>query len=366
VITTFNTAGLPTAGGSNLGGLPGRMPTQYTEHFSLEAEYDLGHALVANVGYEAALGRHLMYNYDANALGDIQGAPLNPLVNSVNTFGSNGWSSNNMMIAGLKHQFSHTFSAEGQFTWAHSLDTNSGPYSRDPYLYNPAYSFGGSDFDVRRTYKVFGVWEPVLFHGNHGWAEKVAGGWSLSGIATFHTGFHWTPVFQAPHQFYCNTCNYGYVNLRPHYLGGGGHDTSNDAFKTGGNFANPGVINTGTNNNMFSDAYFSIPDYSAAITDDAGQATTTFLPPPGLDRNSFLGPGYRDVDMTVGKAFGLPNMRVLGENAKLEIKANFLNIFNILNINPSTVNTNIAVPSLGQATGALGARNIDFQARFSF
>ena len=193
-ITTFNSAGLPTAGGANLGGLPGHMPTQYVEHFSLGTEYDFGHAMVANLGYEGGLGRHLMYNYDANALGEIMGAPLNPLVNSVNTFGSNGWSTNNMMLAGLKHQFSHTFYAEGQFTWAHSMDTNSGPYSRDPYLYNPRYSYGRSAFDVNHTFKVFGTWQPVIFHGSNDWAEKLVGGWSLSGIATFHSGFGWTPL----------------------------------------------------------------------------------------------------------------------------------------------------------------------------
>jgi hypothetical protein len=59
-------------------------------------------------------------------------------------------------------------------------------------------------------------------------------------------------------------------------------------------------------------------------------------------------------------------MRVLGENAQLEIKANMLNAFNLLNINPSTINANVANPNLGQATGALGARVVDFQARFSF
>ena len=46
-------------------------------------------------------------------------------------------------------------------------------------------------------------------------------------------------------------------------------------------------------------------------------------------------PGYRDVDLNIAKAFGLPNMRVLGENARFEIKANMLNAFNLLNINPS-------------------------------
>jgi hypothetical protein len=140
------------------------MPTQYVEHFSLEVEYDLGHAMVANLGYEGGLGRHEMYNYDATASEIFRALRKLPLVNSVNTFGSGGWSSNNMMLAGLKHQFSHTFSAEGQFTWAHSMDTNSGPYSRDPYLYNPAYSYGRSDL-TSTTFKVFGTWQPVIFHG---------------------------------------------------------------------------------------------------------------------------------------------------------------------------------------------------------
>ena len=365
-ITTFNSAGLPAAGGANLGGLPGHMPTEYSEHYSLDIEYDLGHMLVANVGYEGGLGRHLLYNYDATALGEIQGAPQNPLVNSVNTFGSSGTSNNNMMLTGLKYQFSHTFSAEAQFTWAHSMDTDSGPYSRDAYLYNPGYSYGRSDFDVNKSLKVFGVWQPVIFHGGHAWEEKVAGGWSLSGILTLHSGFGWTPVYSAPHQIYCNTCNYGYENLRPHYLGGAGNSTSNDAFKTGSNFPNSGAANTGTNNDQFSNNYFEVPNYADAITDNPGQSTTNFIPPPGLDRNTFPGPGYRDVDFTIAKAFGLPDMRVLGENAKIEFKANMLNAFNLLNINPSSLSTNIGNSNLGQASSALGSRVVDIQARFSF
>ncbi len=365
-ITTFNAAGLPTGGGANLGGFPNNMPTEYVEHYSLGVEYDLGHALVANVGYTGSLGRHLLYNYDANAFGEIHGAALNPLVNGVNTFGSGGKSSNNMMLAGIKHQFSHTFSAEGQFTWGHSEDTDSGPYSRSAYLYNPAYSYSRSDFDIGKSFKAFGVWQPVIFHGSQNWMEKVVGGWSLSGIMTFHTGYGWTPTYTAPHQIYCNSCNYGYQSLRPHYLGGAGNSTDNKAFETGSNFSNPGTMNTGTNNDQFSDSYFSVPNYDNAITDNPGQSTTTFIPPPGIGRNSFPGPRYRDVDLTISKAFGLPNMRVLGDNAKIEIKADMLNVFNITNINPSSISTNIQNSNLGQASGALGARIIDFQARFNF
>jgi len=374
-ITTFipagmPNAGLPTAGHANLDGLPGNMPTQYLEHYSLDVEQDFGHAIVLNLGYVGGLGRHEMYNYDATALGDIIGAPQSFYVNSVNTFGSGGWSMNNMLLAGLKHQFSHTFSADAQFTWGRSADTNSGPYSRSPYLYNPKFSYSRSDFDVNRSFKLFGVWQPVIFHGSNAWMEKAAGGWSLSGIWTIHTGFGWTPTYTAPHQFYCQTCNYGYLALRPNYLGGAGRNTSNGAFETGSNFVPPGTPanpeNTGTNNNLFTDNYFSVPDFTAAITDNTGQSTNNYIPAPGIGRNSFPGPGYRDIDLTIGKAFGLPKMPVLGEDAKFEIKANMFNIFNLLNINPSSLSTSVQSSNLGQAGSALGARTVDFQARFSF
>ena len=365
-ITTFTAAGLPTVGNAYLSALPGNMPTQYLEHYSLDTEYDFGHSIIANLGYEGSVGRHLLYNYNAQALGVIQGDPLNPLIDGIGTFGSGGWSMNNMMLAGLKHQFSHTFSAEGQFTWAHSGDTDSGPYSEDAYLYNPKYSYGRSDFDINHTFKAFGVWEPVIFHGSQNWAEKVVGGWSLSGIATFHSGFGWTPVFNDSfNSIYCNTC-YQYTNQRPQYHGGAGHSTSNQAFKTGSNFSNPGTVTNPQANNLFSDNYFSVPDYSAAITNNSGQTSTTFIPPPGVKRNSFPGPGYRDVDITFGKSFGLPHMKVLGEGAKLEFKADMLNVFNLLNINSSTISTNIANSNLGQAANALGSRTVDIQARFDF
>jgi len=128
----------------------------------------------------------------------------------------------------------------------------------------------------------------------------------------------------------------------------------------------PDAANTGTNNDQFSNNYFSVPNYANAITDNPGQSTTIFIPAPGIGRNSFPGPGYRDVDLNIAKSFGLPHMRVLGENAGLEIKANLINAFNLLNIDPSDLSTNIENSNLGQSSGALGSRIIDFQARFSF
>jgi Carboxypeptidase regulatory-like domain len=365
-ITQFNSVGLPVGGEANLSALPGNLPTEYTHHYSLDMQWNLGYSWVANVGYLGSSSHHTLYNYDSNAFGQIMGAPLNPLISQINTFGSQGKSNNNMMLAGLKHQFSHTFSLEAQYTWAHSMDTDSGPFIRDPYLYNTRFSYGRSDFDINQGIKFFGVWQPVIFSGSHSWAEKVAGGWTLAGIATFHSGYGWTPVYTAPHQIYCNICNYGFQSLRPIYRGGGGRSTSNNAFKTGSNFPNPGTADTGANQDQFTNNYFEVPNYANAIADNAGQTATSFVPAPGINRNSFPGPGYRDVDLNLTKAFGLPNMRVIGENAKIEVKADLLNAFNLLNIDPSTLSTNIGNSNLGQATSALGSRIIDFQARFSF
>jgi hypothetical protein len=367
-ISTFNSAGLPTAGGANIGALPTNLPTQYVHHYSLETEMDLGHGWVANLGYTGSSGKHLNYNYDSNAFGTILGAPLNPLVSSINTFGSQGSSNNNMMLAGLKHQFSHTFSVEAQYSWAHSFDTNSGPYVRSPYLYDTKFSYGRSDFDIANNFKLFGIWQPVIFRGSNDWKEKIVGGWTISGILTVHSGYGWTPVYTAPHQIYCNECNYGFQNLRPYYNGKALHSTSNRAFKTGSNFPNPGTANTGTNNDQFINNYFTVPNYANAIADNLAPTTPApaFIPPPGIGRNSFPGPGYRDLDMNLAKSFGLPKMRVLGENARIEVKANFLNVFNMLNIDPSSISTNISSSNLGQASSALGSRVIDFQARFSF
>ena len=271
-----------------------------------------------------------------------------------------------MLLAGLKHQFSQTFSLDAQYAFAHSFDTNSGPYFRSPYLYNTRFSYGRSDYDIADNIKLFGIWQPAMFRGGHDWKEKVAGGWSISGIFTYHTGYGWTPVYTAPHTIYCNECNYGYQSLRPFYKGGASQSTNNNAFKTGSNFPNAGTATTGTNNDEFNNNYFSIPNYANAIADNPGQFATAFIPPPGIGRNTFAGPDYRDLDMNLAKAFGLPKMRVVGEGAKIEVKANFLNVFNTLNIDPSSISNNIGSSNLGQATSALGSRIIDLQARFSF
>jgi len=92
-------------------------------------------------------------------------------------------------------------------------------------------------------------------------------------------------------------------------------------------------------------------------------------PRPGVGRNSFRGPGYVQVDMTVLKNFRLPTAAGLGNNAGLEIRANAFNLFNNLNLSPflfNSASTQIENADFGRATAALAGRVIELQARFSF
>lgn len=381
-ITSYNANGLPTAGSANVvivGDGYGNLPTTYIQHFSLDTDYEFGKEIVASLGYQGSLGRHLINHMTPNGGAVGHGYALNPLVTSGDWWTNEGMSNNNAMLVEVKHPFLHRFSADAQFQWAKSMDTDgSGPYYEDPYFpENEGYSYGPSDFNVGKSFKLFGLWQPVIFHGKAGWAEKVFGDWSLSGIFQMHTGFPYSPTYNISSSLYCTQC--GYFSIRPYYLGGGGHDHSNGAFINGTNYA--GVTSTtqvqqatinGTAGTTvrYSNKYFATPNFASAMQAASGtgfpNANVSLPPIPGLLRNAFVGPSYRNFDASLTKGFGLPNNRLLGENARLEIRADALNLFNILNLDPQKVSNDVTLANFGTDQTALGGRTISFQARFSF
>jgi hypothetical protein len=191
--------------------------------------------------------------------------------------------------------------------------------------------------------------------------EKVAGGWSLSGIWNIHSGFPWNPYYNTSGGIYYGQSGYG--TLRPAgVLPGAGTSTANS------NFMQPTNPNYGGNATNF----FEAPSYVAGPNFPA----TAPGPLPGIHRNSLDGPGYSDVDLSLAKGFGLPRIRGLGENSRFEIRADVYNFFNKLNLNTQSLDANLGSvspsgvvtpnPDFGVAGSALGSRTIQLQARFSF
>lgn len=366
LISKFNSANLPVNGNISITGVDNKLPTSYALRYSLEGQYDVGHDWVATLGYSGSTGRHLplQYNlYDKYAAQILAGQmAFNPIVTGIDWYEDTGSSNFNSMLAELRHQFAHTFEADVQYRWAHSMDNGSGPYSTSDYEYLPGYNRGSSDFDSRNMIKMFALWSPTIFHGNT-WAEKMVGGWTLSPIFNYHSGFPWEPVYGGLgcNAFFSGSCgNGGTGNLRPaKYLGGGGASQNTSAFKTVG--GTPGL-----NFSKGGAAYFTKPaEVDASGWNGQVAPTPGPLPGvPGIGRNSFIGPHYSDLDMALTKSFGLPTMKVLGEGARVEIRANAFNLFNKLNL--SGVDNNVTDSGFGRANSALGSRTIEGEFHFKF
>ena len=344
---TFNpTTGIPNPGNGSVVvyGAAANTHTPYVYEYSLDGQYQLPGKVTADVEYQGSTGRHFVRIIDLKPL-YRQNYPLSvffPLTDTNSSF--------NAMIVRLSRRFARGFTIDSNYRWSKSLDVTS---SEQVGAANPTYVFdqkqerGPSDYDVKHSFIFSGLWELPIFRGRHDLLGKTLGGWQVSGIATLHSGFPWTPVIGN-----CPTNNQPvYCPARPTaYFGGAGNDSSNNAFITGSNFPGGGA------------KFFSTV---AALGPAGVPGLSAFL--PGVGRNSFRGPKYRDVDLSFAKKFGMPSF--LGEGSALEIKANLFNAFNILNLQNfgfASSATNITDPNFGRAQGALSGRVIEFQGRFSF
>lgn len=392
-IITFNpTTNLPIPGQApvNLIAYQQNWPTTRTYHYSFDMQYELGHGWVATLGYQGTASRHLtrLYNYGmyeyAQLLASGEAAnAFNPALQSITMYDDEGYGNFNALLAILRHRFSNSFELESQYRWSKGLDTGSNNYSPaqhngacscdgGSYQYTMKNDYGPSDFDVTNSYKLFGIWSPSIFHGQRSWLEKIAGGWSLSGILNLHSGYPWNPndpniglnaIYQG-----IGTAYGGGGVLRPGYYVGR-LNTGN--FKTQ-NYPN-GALSIFPENNPATGVPCYVPGpYLNSYGQPAGTPNIidgTAAPGPipcgpAINRNSFRSPRYFDTDATIGKSFALPAMKVLGENAKFVFNANFYNLFNTVNL--TNIDLNVNDSTFGMALNALGSRTIDFQLRFSF
>ncbi len=153
---------------------------------------------------------------------------------------------------------------------------------------------GPSDYDVKHNLIVSGTWDLPIFRKREDFLGKVLGGWEINGIWTKHSGFPWTPkIFSSLRQ----PSGKFFGPIRPRqYFGGAGNDTSDEAFLTGSNFPGGGP------------AFFD--------TTVVGNPPDFNLNPPGIGRNSFRGPKFSSIDLSLVKNFGFPKFPALGEDTR--------------------------------------------------
>jgi len=152
---------------------------------------------------------------------------------------------------------------------------------------------------------------------------------------------------------YCGGCWYN--NIYPLAMSGAGSSTSNSAYETGSNFGGQAGDHL---------SYFTLP----TVTTYTGSAFGNANPPAGMRRNWITGPGYKSLDASLVKAFGLPRIPGLGEGAKLSFRVDAYNLFNNLNLTGGNggIDRSILDGNFGRSNGSLAARVVTLGARFEF
>ena len=341
------TTGLPNAGNVEIYGTPRDLPDATVYRYSLEGQYQLPKNLVATVGYQGSQGRHFVRINPIN----ITTIGTNPGVGAV-YFASPDVNSNyNAMIARLQGRLFKQFTFDMNYRFAKSLDNASfeSPCActNQSYTLDQKEEHGPSDFDVRHAYVASATWEIPFFNNRRSWSGRLLGGFQISPIITYNTGFPWTPRIRAGLQLPGTQSGFG--DIRPTRYNG-----TQPAANTNDNFLRPLGI------------------FGVSATSIFGVTTTSgdpFANRPAIGRNTFRGPRYFDTDLAISKHFGLGDWGILGENASIDVRFNFFNLFNTLNLTPFnalTDSTRVDSPNFGRATEALAGRTGEFQIRFSF
>ena len=370
------------------------LPNAYVYTYSLGLQWEVARNTTLELGYAGSSSHKLIRAIDLNRLnpGDTfddnfdftqndgaNGLPCgstNPTCSAPHLTGNPNFNNiffplsdvnanYNSMLLRVNHRFSYGFLLTLGYTFAKSIDDASyeiGAQQTDPV--SNSLDRGPSDYDVRHSLVIAGVWDLPIFRNRHDFLGDVVGGWSISGIYTYHTGFPWTPVSFGPQNNDPNGDSY-----RPDrpttYAGTCIDKPTNLQFENG--------VCPSTNSRASNAP--NDPNFPSLLTNcslGTDNCFTTAFPrgQAPIGRNTFPGPRFETLDVSFAKRFRLPTLPVLGENAGLEFRANMFNAFNTLNLQPigfATSNDDLSNTfSFGRSPGGLAGRVIEFQARFSF
>ncbi len=297
------------------------LRTPYAQHFNLTFQRELGKSILISTGYVGTKTSKLLRERDINQAifipgVDAQGKPLSTSASAnilarrpTQLYGLSKTPISTILqqetsASSIYHSFQATFTKRmghglsllSAYTWAKSIDDATDPIGFTGDTGGPQNSHdlrperALSIFDIRHRLTVGYTYElPSL--GKTPWLN----GWQVNGIATFQSGQPFTPILGFDPSLSSS------LNVRPNHVPGA--ITSKD----GQLFINP---------NLPRDPVRNIP---IALIPKAGEFGT-------LGRNTFTGPGYKNVDVSLIKETRL------SEGLRLQIRGELFNVFNTTNL----------------------------------
>jgi hypothetical protein len=284
------------------------------QSWNLNIEQQVGRSLGLMIGYFGNKGTHLEIDTNLNqftALGVATSRPFTSisassavlpnitLANSITERNSIGTSSYNALWVTANKKMAHGLQFNASYTWSHSIDENSrneqGVVVQDST--NIFSSVGSSDFDARHRFVMNAIYD-LPFKSN-----RIVSGWSIAPILSFQSGNPFNIVSSSP-------AITGVATVRPNLTG-------------------TPVIKGDPLSNWFVD-----PTVFVAPTNAFGT----------VGRNSFVGPGFEDIDLSLIK-----NTKVT-ERMNVQFRADAFNFFNH--------------PNYGQPSGTIGSVGVINSTRF--
>jgi hypothetical protein len=294
-----------------------RTPTLFS--YDLKIEQQLAPATSLTIGYSGSHSDHQIMNGDLNepayqvqsngAIYYPTTTKANPAVANTTSWWAGASGNYNALVVDLRHSFNHGLQLRGNYTWSKNLDdgsawntsvsSNTPAFVEVPSL--PHLDYGPAATDIRSVASINATYELPFgqnkaFLGNAGnVTDHIVSGWSVASITTLLSGFPFSPQLGYNPTGSGDSRNPVRPNVTPGFTG---------HVYTGGSTAQRVA-------QYFNPAAFSSP--AAGYVGNAG-------------RDSLIGPGFADLDLSLLKS------TALSERTRLQFRAEFFNIVNHTNL----------------------------------
>ncbi len=304
----------------------------YTQQFSFGVQRELNPQTIFNVKYVGSTGTHLSINRGLNQPTSPVGSTNVNLARPFLGFGTinqyeNSTSSNyHSLQAGLRATNWKGLTLQGSYTWSHSIDYKSSDLAGGIQdAYNLAAERGNSDFDVRHVFTVSYIYSLPFYQSAQGVAKHVMGGWQVSGVTRFTTGYPFT-------------------------VGVGG-----DPAQIGGGSFRANLVGDPNNGPRTAEQWFNTSAFASVPTVGTPGATTGF---GNAGRNVVRGQGINNWDISLFKNFPVT------EIVRIQFRSEFFNTFNHTTF--SGFRTSQTSSGFGEANTARESRTIEFGLKIIF
>ena len=324
---------------------PGLLNGRANSYFA-GVQHRVTNDLAVEVNGLGTYGRNLISTDIINRSGTTpDGFRVNTAFPDISYRANQGFSDYNALTVVARYRASHGF-IQSSYTWSHFIDNQSDPLVGDFFdlsftqiasgggaggraaftrQFDPKSDRGNSDFDQRHNLVLFSYWElPSPFPGSK-W-NTLFRNFTVAGLAAFRSGFPYTIIDNTS----ATELNNGVLfNPRPDLI-----DPKNAVLSS--------PISVPGGKQLLNPAAF------VGVSDRLGN----------LGRNSLIGPGLYNIDLSLGRTFALP---WLGESGRLTLRADAFNFLNHANLNnPDPVLGD--VETFGQATFGRQGRQSGFPA----